>query len=101
MKYNSNQILAVVLSAVTVGSFAMVADVGAEPLFPPQYISTTSADQIVASFERDFDHQLVPAAPVASVAIDGDVLYELVNKALQSEDDAQARQVNLIAGVGE
>ena len=42
-----------------------------------------SDDQIVASFEREFNHETPAAKPATRAAIDEDVLYELVNKALQ------------------
>ncbi len=99
MRYNGNHIFAAVLSVATIGSFALVADVSAEPPFPPQPVSASAPDQIVASFEREFNHQRVPVAPVTRAAIDQDLLYQLVNTALRSDDGAQAHQVKLIAGV--
>ena len=42
-----------------------------------------SDDQIVASFEREFNHETPAARPAKRAAIDEDVLYELVNKPLQ------------------
>ncbi len=76
----------------------MTSNVGAEPALLSQRLTTASTDQIVASFEREFDRQLVPATPVTRAAIDGDVLYKLVNKVLQSEDGTDVRHLNLIAG---
>jgi hypothetical protein len=44
-------------------------------------------DQVVASFERDFNHETVSEAATTRVAIDSDELYELVNKPLQTADE--------------
>ena len=43
-------------------------------------------DQVVASFERDFNHETVSEAATTRVAIDSDELYELVNKPLQTAE---------------
>jgi len=43
-------------------------------------------DPIVASFEREFNHQGTPSAAATGAAIDSDKLYELVNKPLQSPE---------------
>jgi len=59
--------------------------------------SAQNDDQVVASFERAFNHEPVPAQDVKRDDIDEDVLYTLVNKALQSEDD-EVTEKTLIAG---
>jgi len=49
--------------------------------------SSVADDQVIASFERDFNHVAVPAAAATRVAINSDELYELVNKPLQSAEE--------------
>ena len=43
-------------------------------------------DPIVASFERELNHQRAPAARATGAAIDDDVLYEKMNKIHWSAD---------------
>lgn len=43
-------------------------------------------DPVVASFERELNHETTPRKDVTRDAIDEDELYALVNKPLQSED---------------
>ena len=42
-------------------------------------------DQLHASFERELHHTAGPAAPAKRSDVDEDVLYELINKPLQSD----------------
>jgi len=51
-------------------------------------------DQVVASFEREFNHKTPAAKPATRAAIDEDVLYELVNKPLQ---DTEVKNELLVA----
>ena len=45
-------------------------------------------DQVAASFERELNHEPVPAHDVRRDDIDEDVLYAQINAALLEDDDA-------------
>jgi len=49
--------------------------------------SVVADDQVIASFEREFSHETVLAAATTREAISSDVLYELINKPLQSAEE--------------
>ena len=59
--------------------------------------SDDSSDPVVASFERELNHEPTPAQDVTRDDIDDDVLYTLVNKPLQSQDD-DVTEDTLVAG---
>jgi len=60
------KILPILISILTVGTaFAEIAD-----------------DQILASFDREFNHQQVPQRPIARTSVSEDPLYELINASL-------------------
>ena len=44
-------------------------------------------DQVIASFEREFNHKTMPATAATRVAINSDALYEFINKPLQSAEE--------------
>jgi len=46
-----------------------------------------AGDQVIASFEREFNHKTMPATAATRVAINSDELYKLVNKPLQSAEE--------------
>ena len=70
-------IVVLTIAALTLAIVSSTAD---------SYVISIPDDQIVASFERDFNHQAVPSAPAIRVAIDSDELYQLVNRPLQSPE---------------
>jgi hypothetical protein len=49
--------------------------------------SGVADDQVVASFERELNHETAPEAAATRVAIESDELYRLVNEPLQSADE--------------
>ena len=51
-------------------------------------IESAEPDPVAASFDRAFDHEPAPAAPVTRESIDDDALYDLVNMPLQSPEPA-------------
>jgi len=57
-------------------------------------IGSDSSDPIVTSFEQEFRHQPAPARPVSRDAIDNDVLYELVDRALLRDSAAGRKRGN-------
>ena len=54
-------------------------------------------DPVVSSFERELNREPAPAKDVTRDEIDEDVLYTLVNKPLQSEDD-EINEESIVAG---
>ena len=56
-----------------------------------------ASDPVVASFDRELNHEPTPAQDATRDDIDEDVLYTLINKPLQSEDD-EVTEETLIAG---
>ena len=48
--------------------------------------TTRSSDAIRASFDRDMNRDPTPATAITRAAIRNDVLYELVNEPLRSDD---------------
>ena len=66
-----------------IGLSAALADTGVE----------NADDQVIASFEREFNHEPTAAKPAERADIDADVLYELVNKPLQASAAASEELV--------
>ena len=47
---------------------------------------TSEADPVFQSFERELNHEPAPTAPARREAIDGDALYQAINRIHWSED---------------
>ncbi len=58
-------------------------------------------DQIVASFDRELNHEPGPAAEATGEAIDNDELYRAVNLPLQSNDGTEEPEPILLAEKGD
>ncbi len=56
--------------------------------------TTDARDQVVASFERELNHEPVPARDVRRDDIDDDLLYALVNDSLLAAADKESDESN-------
>lgn len=78
------KIVTAIICLIVIGMPMAAADAGAGE----------SDDQIVASFEREFNHETPAEKPATRAAVDEDILYDLVNKPLQ---DGNATREILVA----